>query len=125
MECGFMNSTVDVPIILSDSFATAMAKALARVIVERSGAKKVTTGSLGSVRVEMPVLCSGSKGEAVKTLQRLLNAHGYTDSKGKPLAVDGSFGPATLYALKKYQYDENLTVDGKCGQYTWNSLLIY
>lgn len=125
MELGFMTSTVDVPIILTDAYATKIAKALAEVIVERSGAKKVTAGSLGSVTVEMPVLCNGSKGEAVKTLQRLLNAFGYHDATEKPLAVDGSFGPATLYALKNYQDQNKLTVDGKCGQYTWNSLLIY
>lgn len=125
MELGFMDSTVDVPIILTDAYATKIAKALAEVIIERSGAKKVTTGSLGSVTVEMPVLCNGSKGEAVKTLQRLLNAFGYHDATEKPLAVDGSFGPATLYALKNYQDQNKLTVDGRCGQYTWNSLLIY
>lgn len=125
MELGFMDSTRDCPVILTEEFANNIAKALAEVIVERSGAKKVTTGSLGSVTVEMPVLCNGSKGEAVKTLQRLLNAFGYHDATEKPLAVDGSFGPATLYALKNYQDQNKLTVDGKCGQYTWNSLLIY
>lgn len=125
MELGFMNSTVDVPIILTDAYANKIAKALAEVIVERSGAKKVTTGSLGSVTVEMPVLARGDKGEAVKTLQRLLNAFGYHDATEKPLAVDGSFGPATLYALKNYQDQNKLAVDGRCGQYTWNSLLIY
>ena len=124
MEMGFMNSTQDCPKILTEDFANKSAKALAEVIIERSGAKKFTTASSGSVKVEMPVLGNGSKGEAVKTLQRLLNAFGCHDATEKPLAVDGSFGPATLYALKNYQDQNKLTVDGKCGQQTWNSLLL-
>lgn len=119
MECGFMDSTVDVPIILSDSFATNMAKALAEVIVERSGASK----KANEITVSLPILARGSKGEAVKTLQRLLNVFGYHDATEKSLAVDGSFGPATLYALKTYQGAMRLTVDGICGQKTWDSLL--
>lgn len=38
MECGFMDSTVDVGHILQDAFAQKMAKAFAEVIIERSGA---------------------------------------------------------------------------------------
>ncbi len=38
MECGFMDSTVDVGYILQDAFAQKMAKAFAEVIIERSGA---------------------------------------------------------------------------------------
>ena len=40
MECGFMDSTVDVPIILSEDFANKIAQAFVKVIVEKSGAKK-------------------------------------------------------------------------------------
>ena len=40
MECGFMDSTVDCPIILTEDFACNIAKAFADVIIERSGAKK-------------------------------------------------------------------------------------
>ena len=40
MECGFMDSTADVPIILSEEFADDLAKAFAEVIIERSGATK-------------------------------------------------------------------------------------
>lgn len=41
MECGFMDSTADVPIILTEEFADDLAKAFAEVIVERSGATKI------------------------------------------------------------------------------------
>lgn len=40
MECGFMDSIADVPIILTEEFADDLAKAFAEVIVERSGATK-------------------------------------------------------------------------------------
>lgn len=120
MELGFMDSTVDVPIILTDAYATKIAKALAEVIVERSGAKKKAK----AVAITMPVLARGDKGEAVKTLQRLLSSLLYRDANGKALTIDGSFGPATQYALKKYQEHENLTTDGICGQQTWKSLLL-
>lgn len=40
MECGFMDSVVDVGQILADAFAQKMAKALAEVIIEKSGATK-------------------------------------------------------------------------------------
>lgn len=82
-----------------------------------------TTATTASVTVSLPILRKGSKGEAVKTLQRLLNAFGFTDANEKALAVDGSFGNATTYALKNYQDQNKLEVDGICGANTWTSLL--
>lgn len=76
-----------------------------------------------NVTLSLPILKKGSKGEAVKTLQRLLNAFGFTDATEKALTVDGSFGAATLYALKSYQTANKLDVDGICGANTWKSLL--
>ena len=122
LELGFMNSTVDVPIILTDNYATEIAEALAEAIVEKVGAKKNSVAAL-MIAVTLPVLKKGSKREEVKTLQRLLNALGFTDANEKALAVDGSFGAATLYALKAYQNAKGLEVDGCCGKETWTSLL--
>ena len=75
------------------------------------------------VTVSLPILKKGSKVEAVKTLQRLLNALGFTDASEKALVVDGSFGTATLYALKAYQNAKRLEVDGICGAETWKNIL--
>ena len=69
------------------------------------------------VNIELSVLRKGSKGEQVKTLQRLLNAF------GEKLDVDGSFGNLTQSALKSYQKAQNLVVDGICGEKSWSSLL--
>lgn len=39
-ELGFMDSSTDVPVILTEEYADNMAKALAEVVIEKSGAKK-------------------------------------------------------------------------------------
>lgn len=125
MECGFMNSTVDCPIILTEEFADNLAKAFTEVIIKKAGLKKKATAKPSiKVTVSLPVLTKGMKHEAVKTLQMLLNAHGFTDAQERALAVDGSFGPATAYALKNFQDStRKLTVDGVCSEWTWKVLL--
>lgn len=58
----------------------------------------------------------GSSGDDVKELQRLLNANGYS------LDVDGQWGDNTEAAVRKYQKQKGLTVDGIVGTNTWGSL---
>ena len=72
------------------------------------------------VNVELSVLSRGSKGEEVKTVQRLLLALGYDL---KEYGADGSFGGVTESAVKAFQKDHNLETDGKVGEATWNALL--
>ena len=55
-------------------------------------------------------LAKGDKGAQVKNLQKFLNWYG-----NYKLAVDGSFGPKTDAALRKFQKAEKLAVDGKYG----------
>lgn len=50
---------------------------------------------------------------AVRRLQMELQARGYN-----PKGVDGSFGPGCEAAVKAYQADAGLTVDGSCGPAT-------
>ncbi len=54
----------------------------------------------------------GSKGEAVKTLQRNLNSLGYN------LSVDGDFGPGTKNAVIDFQRKNGLSADGIVGPAT-------
>lgn len=61
------------------------------------------------------------KGEEVKNLQRLLNLVGITVN-GKPLEVDGSFGPLTEQAVIAFQKRERLIVDGIAGPQTFGRL---
>lgn len=125
MECGFMDSTVDVPIILSEEFADNLAKAFAEVIVAKSGAKKAatTTSTYGIANLAMPIMGPGSNGAAVVVLQMLLSAKGYRDANGKALSTDGSYGPATTYAVKTFQKTNDLDVDGYAGPVTLKMLL--
>lgn len=73
-----------------------------------------------TVNITLKVLKKNSKGKQVKTMQNLLWDYGYSIGKA---GVDGIFGVVTETALKKYQEDKKLTVDGICGEKTWNSLL--
>ena len=73
-----------------------------------------------TVNIELYVSRFDSKGEQVKNLQRLLIAKGYTLKK---YGADGDFGNETETAVKAFQKDNNLTVDGIVGQNTWNKLL--
>lgn len=63
------------------------------------------------------LLVQGDNGIQVEYMQQALNALGYG-----PLTVDGGFGAKTLAAVKAYQTDNGLTVDGKAGQNTLTSL---
>ncbi len=56
---------------------------------------------------------------AVKTLQTRLNALKIGGGVGK---VDGDFGKKTLAAVRRFQMDNKLTVDGKVGVQTWTRL---
>ncbi len=56
-------------------------------------------------------------GNCVKKLQYSLNK-----IQNSGLAVDGSFGPKTLAALKTFQKNKGLAVDGICGPATWSKL---
>ena len=66
------------------------------------------------------VLKKGSKGADVKALQGLLIAQGYSCGS---YGADGDFGAATDAAVRKYQKDKRLTVDGEAGPKTIGALL--
>ncbi|GGA32784.1 peptidoglycan-binding protein [Okeania sp. KiyG1] len=66
----------------------------------------------------LPVLRNGSNGYNVTLIQSLLNDAGYGS-----LVADGIFGVRTDAAVKQFQKDRNLTVDGIVGSQTWEALL--
>ena len=85
--------------------------------------KTVVTKEVKTVNIELSILKKGSKGEQVKTVQRILRMRGWEDGNGKALEIDGSFGPATEYAVKSFQKGKGIGVDGIVGEKTWNKLL--
>jgi peptidoglycan hydrolase-like protein with peptidoglycan-binding domain len=64
-----------------------------------------------------PTLKEGSKGVAVRGLQRMLIARGFD-----PGEIDGRFGAKTKAAVNAFQSDHGLDVDGIVGPKTWDSL---
>jgi peptidoglycan hydrolase-like protein with peptidoglycan-binding domain len=64
-----------------------------------------------------PVLKNGSTGQPVKDLQQGLKDLGYD-----PGPVDGTFGSETETAVKKFQGDRGIAVDGEVGETTWLNL---
>ncbi len=65
------------------------------------------------------ILKHGSRGEDVKKLQKILNARGLCP---QPIVIDGIFGPTTLTAVRKFQRQSQLPVDGIVGGKTWDKL---
>ena len=65
-----------------------------------------------------PMLRTGSRGDAVRKLQELLNAKGYTCG-----SVDGIFGSKTYAAVLAFQKANGLAADGIVGSLTWGKLV--
>ena len=88
---------------------------------------KLTWGKLYGVSPAMPVetttvvgrptVSYGSRGDAVRKLQELLNALGYDCG-----SVDGIFGSKTKAAVLAFQKANGLGVDGIVGSLTWAKL---
>lgn len=66
-----------------------------------------------------PTLRKGNKNVYVKEMQTDLDKLGYNLGI---CGVDGDFGTATEKALKEFQRDHGLAVDGVCGPKTWAEL---
>lgn len=66
-----------------------------------------------------PTIRRGDKGQDVRDCQTMLYNLGY--SLGS-YGIDGDYGRATEAAVKEFQRDHGLTVDGICGPMTWDAL---
>ena len=60
----------------------------------------------------------GDSGPRVRAVQLLLRAH------GSEIDADGSFGPLTASAVRDFQRERGLTVDGIVGNETWPVLVV-
>lgn len=94
--------------------------AAASSVVAENKTNTTTSKGGNTVNITLSVLKKGSTGKEVKTLQRLLIALGFSCGSS---GADGSFGNATLEAVKKYQKAKGLVVDGSVGSATWTSIL--
>jgi peptidoglycan hydrolase-like protein with peptidoglycan-binding domain len=66
---------------------------------------------------DWPVLQLGSEGPEVFALQYLLRHH------GQEIPADGLFGPGTEQAVRAFQSERGLGVDGQVGAQTWPTLV--
>ncbi len=69
-----------------------------------------------STTPHVPVLYPWDTGAAVARMQELLQAHGF------PVRVDGDFGSRTEVAVKQFQRQHGLRIDGVVGVATWSTL---
>lgn len=73
--------------------------------------------------VDMPILRRGSRNEYVERLQRVFSGFdNLIDSRYHAGPVDGIFGPKTEAAVKVFQGEYQLVVDGVVGSQTWMAL---
>ncbi|MGP4079882.1 C40 family peptidase [Pseudalkalibacillus sp. R45] len=73
--------------------------------------------SVSSNQEDVSVLDRGDRGENVETLQTELDSLGYYSYN-----LDGIFGPITEQAVKDFQAEQGLTVDGLAGPETLDAL---
>ncbi|WP_448098330.1 XVIPCD domain-containing protein [Luteibacter yeojuensis] len=67
-------------------------------------------------------LKEGSDGDDVRRLQASLSSLGYKDAVGRPLKTDGDYGPSTTVAVKAFQRDAGIKVDGVVGRDTIDAI---
>lgn len=78
---------------------------------------KLTASSGGSVSANTGSLRLNDRGDAVKKLQRALKDNGYLSD-----SVDGVFGPNTEKAVRAFQKQQGIAVDGVAGSVTQGRL---
>ncbi|MGV2620146.1 UNVERIFIED_CONTAM: N-acetylmuramoyl-L-alanine amidase [Halobacillus marinus] len=110
-ENGYMDNKREALLMINEAFQQEVAKEHAQGICEYFG---VAFKGVGET-IDKNYLSLGDTGEAVRVLQRNLLKLGY--SMGG-YGADGSFGPATETAVKAFQRDQGLRVDGYYGPNT-------
>lgn len=101
-------------VVSSLSRRSLLKKAASAGIVSLSGVVAAT----GEARAyTWPTYSQGAQGPDIHTIQGLLaEFHHYIEY------YDGIYGPATEGAVIDFQREQNLTVDGIVGPYTWDAL---
>jgi peptidoglycan hydrolase-like protein with peptidoglycan-binding domain len=106
--------------IAVDGFFGAATEAAVQAFQRQAGLQATgrvgeTTWTALAVRIEL-----GVSGEAVKALQRQLNA-----KRGAGLAIAGTYDAPTVAAVRAFQKHAGLTVTGIAGALTWRYLIAH
>lgn len=112
IEAGYMTNFTDAKLMLNPEYTLLVGESVCEAVCEFLGVRYVPREINN-----YPTIREGSRGNFVKILQYLLNSY------GSNLSVDGVFGGATLRAVKQFQQNNGLSVDGIVGQNTWAKLL--
>jgi N-acetylmuramoyl-L-alanine amidase len=99
IECGFMDSKTDVPIILTDKFAEQVANACVEVIIKKAKLKKKVVKTTNT----KPSKSTTKKDNIVLEWQNAAIADGYNQKKGyfKKYGADGKWGKESEYVAEK------------------------
>ena len=112
VEAGFMTNLVEAKRMMDPDFQKEVGEECCKGVCKYLGVQYKS----GSLRT-YPLTKNGSKGDIVKYLQYKLFSRLYS-----PGTIDGIFGKNTLNAVKQFQKDNNLSVDGIVGPKTWAKL---
>jgi peptidoglycan hydrolase-like protein with peptidoglycan-binding domain len=85
----------------------------------------LTNDDLQRAAQNRPPLARGSQGDAVRCLQLALDSLGYplpVSVTSRPLSADGIFGRETDQAVRAFQTQQGLQVDGIAGAHTLSRL---
>ena len=86
-------------ILLNTSAHTAVNLGVGSAMKKDTDTNKVA----GTCTVTLKQFLKGAEDPQIKTIQRILNAEGYKGKNGKALAVDGSLGENTAFAIESFQ----------------------
>jgi murein L,D-transpeptidase YcbB/YkuD len=83
-----------------------------------------STAATAQVNLTLPVLRQGAgPRSAVSRLQHIFNDFARADDDEPVFDESGVFGPKTDTAVREFQDDHDLGVDGIVGKNTWKALL--
>ena len=109
---------VEVDGIYGAQTKAALIKKLQAVLNEQYGANLAVDGIFGNKTASaLPNICKGSAGDLTKVLQGFLICHGYGTG-----GFDGDFGTQTDKAVRNFQSNNGLFVDGIAGKATFDEL---
>lgn len=113
IEAGFMTNLREAQLMINPLFQTEVGEEACHGVCNFLGVNYIPRNNLNNY----PLLRNGDRGNFVYLLQFILNQYGYN------LSVDGIFGSRTLNAVRDFQQNNSLNVDGLVGPNTWRTLL--